>query len=204
MLVVAAVLTVSPTARQAVAARLGLRGASIEQVPRLLTPTVGSPGAALNLGEATSLENARTRVPLLLPTLPGLEEPDGIYLATAGGTPRVSLVYAGRGGLPAPTETGVSLLIMESSLPSGFDPIVLRKSAGPATRVEELTINGGRGVWLEGAPHVLFLPDARGQFREDQVRLAANVLLWEQRGLLLRLEGSLPRDQAVQIASSVR
>ena len=65
-------------------------------------------------------------------------------------------------------------------------------------------MNGGRGVWLEGAPHLLVVPDARGQFRQDRVRLAGNVLLWEQNGLLLRLEGAFSRDEALAIAASVR
>jgi hypothetical protein len=40
-------------------------------------------------------------------------------------------------------------------------------------------------------------------FAQDRVRLAANVLAWEQSGLLIRLEGTFSRDQALQIAASV-
>ena len=35
-------------------------------------------------------------------------------------------------------------------------------------------------------------------------RLAANVLLWEQDGLTLRLEGAFSKEQALLIAESVR
>ncbi len=204
--VVAAVaLAASPAARTVVAERLGLRGASIEQVPALPPTAPPSVGAALDLGEPSTLEAVRTRLPVLVPTLPELGPPEAVYLAPAPAEGRVSLVYTARPGLPPAAETGVSLLVLEARAPSGgFDPSVLRKSAGPNTRLEEVTVNGGRGVWLEGAPHLMFLPDASGQFREDQVRLAGNVLLWEQNGLLLRLEGWLSRDQALPIAASVR
>jgi hypothetical protein len=195
------ILAFSPEARTAVAERLGLRGAPVEQVSRLPNPTAG---ADLELGDRTTLPEAKTRLPLLLPGAPELGEPDAVYVAptSLGGT--VSVAYGSRPGLPTAPETGVSLLVLESRLPpAGFQTAVLGKGAGPGTRVEELSVNGGRGVWLEGAPHVLYLPDANGQINQDRARLAANVLLWEQNGLLMRLEGTLSRDQALQIAASV-
>ena len=208
----AGVLAVSPQARTAVADRLGQRGAPIEQVPRLPSLTVSpsaSPlppnGAGLDLGQPTTLAQARATLPLLVPTEADLGQPDGVYVAptSLGGT--VSLVYGSRAALQPAAETGVSLLVLESRLPrGGFEPAILGKVAGPGTRLEEMSVNGGRGVWLEGAPHEVFLPDPSGQFRPDRVRLAANVLLWEQAGLLVRLEGMLSRDQALQIAASVR
>jgi hypothetical protein len=199
-----ALVAASPQVRTAVANRLGLRGAPIEQVSSVPTPPPD--GAALDLGEPATLEQARASLPLLVvPMRPDLGEPDEVYVARTllGGT--VSLVYAIRPDLAARPETGVSLLMLESRLPpSGFEPAILGKVAGPGTRLEELSVNGGRGVWVEGAPHELFLPDATGQFRPERVRLAANVLLWEQAGLLVRLEGSFSRNQALEIAASVK
>ncbi len=208
VMVAATVLAASPATRTAVAERLGLRGVSVEQVPTLRQPVPSlsvPPGAGLDLGEPTTLEAVRTRLPVLVPTLPELGPPDAVYLALAPAGSRVSLVYGARPSLPPSAETGLSLLLLETRVPvGGFDPIVLHKSAGPNTRLEDVVVNGGHGVWLEGAPHLLFLPDASGQFHEDQVRLAGNVLLWEQGGLLLRLEGGLNHDQALQIAASAR
>ena len=201
VLALIAILAFSPDVRSAVAERLGLRGAPIEQVSRLPYPTLG---AGLGLGDRTTLAEARTRLGLLLPARADLGEPDAVYLAPTalGGT--VSLLYGSRGGLPTAPETGVSLLLLESRLPAaGFQSAVLGKGAGPETRVEELSVNGGRAVWLEGA-HLLYLPDANGQVNQDRARLAANVLLWEQRGLLIRLEGNFSRDQALQIAASMQ
>jgi hypothetical protein len=44
--------------------------------------------------------------------------------------------------------------------------------------------------------------DAQGRPQSETTRLAANVLLWENNRLTLRLEGALSRDQAVEIAVS--
>jgi hypothetical protein len=40
--------------------------------------------------------------------------------------------------------------------------------------------------------------------RDDAVRLAGDVLLWERGGLTLRIEGGQTRDAAVRSAVSVR
>ncbi len=212
VIVVVGTIVAMPEARTAVADRLGLRGVPIQQVPFLPAPgtaqlpsPAASPGAGLDLGDPVTLERARTELPILLPTIEHLGTPDGVYLAPSPAGGRVSLVYAVRPGLPPARETGVALLLLESRLPvGGFEPAILGKGVGPSTRLEAVTVNGGRGVWVEGAPHALFLPDASGQLREDRVRLAGNVLLWEQAGLLLRLEGALSRDEALHIAGSVR
>jgi hypothetical protein len=211
LLALIGILAYSPEVRTAVAERLGLSGAPITQVSRvptlvpapIVSPTVQY-GARLDLREPTTLDEARSRLPLLLPSSAEIGQPDAVYLSPTllGGT--VSLVYGSRPGLGTTPETGVSLLVLESRLPpSGFQTAILGKSAGPDTRLTELLVNGARGVWLEGAPHVLFLPDANGQFTQDRVRLAANVLLWEQSGLLVRLEGTFSQSQALQIAASV-
>ena len=57
-------------------------------------------------------------------------------------------------------------------------------------------MDGQPGIWVEGEHVVseLFgLP-----------RLSGNVLLWEQDGLTLRLEGRLTKEQALELARSVR
>jgi hypothetical protein len=54
----------------------------------------------------------------------------------------------------------------------------IRKLIGPGTRLRRVTVNGGPGAYLDGAPHEVFFLDARGNGRGDTVRLAGNVLLW--------------------------
>ena len=63
-------------------------------------------------------------------------------------------------------------------------------------RVERVEVDGQPGIWVEGR-HVV-----SGLFGEP--RLAGNVLLWEQEGLTLRLEGRFTKEQALDLARSVR
>ncbi len=202
-----AALAFSPEARTAVAERLGLRGVWIEHLPWMPTPPPGTVGPNLDLGDRVTLEEARARVgfPVLLPTLPELGAPDEVYLGSGPAGGQVALVYWTRPGLPPASETGVVLLLVEFRAgPGTLSSGVLGKGLGLDTRIAEVAVNGGRGVWIEGAPHLLFLPDARGQFRQEPVRVAGNVLLWEQGELTLRIEGALSQDKALRIAASVR
>jgi hypothetical protein len=46
--------------------------------------------------------------------------------------------------------------------------------------------------------------DRSGNIREDALRLAGNVLLWERGPVVLRLEGDLPLGGMLEIARSMR
>jgi hypothetical protein len=83
-------------------------------------------------------------------------------------------------------------------------PIFVRKFAEPATRIRSARVNGGAGLWLAGHPHVVVLLDSRGRPQQETLRLAGNTLLWNQRGLALRLEGARNLRAALRIAASVR
>jgi hypothetical protein len=85
----------------------------------------------------------------------------------------------------------------------GSVPGVFGKGIPPGTSLEELQVDAGHGYWLEGDPHVFFYLDARGQGRTETTRLAANVLIWEQGQLTLRLESVLPKQTALTIAASI-
>ena len=109
---------------------------------------------------------------------------------------------ASTAGLPPTSNPGVGALFTQFQ--AGLEPGFFAKGLGPETRLEQLTVNGGRAVWIEGSPHLFYYRDRGGEIRDESVRLAGNVLLWEQEGLTLRLEANLPKDEAVRIASSVR
>ena len=80
----------------------------------------------------------------------------------------------------------------------------LQKSVGPATTIEEVSVDGKRGLWVEGSDHVLRLVDTNGTFRERAVRVRGGVLIWVDRSVTIRLEGELSRAQALAIARHVR
>jgi hypothetical protein len=83
------------------------------------------------------------------------------------------------------------------------EPVVL-KLIPPGTRADTVTVDGGVGVWLEGAPHVLFVhPPGGGEFAED-LYLAGSVLVWEVGDRSYRIEAAVSRDEALEIARSLR
>jgi Domain of unknown function (DUF4367) len=205
VLLAAAVLVASPGTREAVARRLGLRGIGVElggPPPPTVTTTPGG-RLELGLGDRVTLEEARRRVdwPVLVPAA-GLGRPDAVYVNVAvpsGG--RVDLVYRARPGLPASPFTDVGLLITEfQGKPT---PEFLKKVTAMGV-VEQVTVGGEPGYWFSGEPHFFTYQDAAGALREEQTRLAGNTLIWQRGDLTLRLEGELPKEEAIRIAESMR
>jgi hypothetical protein len=206
LLLAAAVLVASPGTREAVARRLGLRGIGVElggPPPPTVTTTPGG-RLELGLGDRVTLEEARRRVdwPVLVPAVAGLGQPDAVYVNEAvpsGG--RVDLVYRARPGLPASPFTDVGLLITEfQGRPT---PEFLKKVTAMGV-VEQVTVGGEPGYWFSGEPHFFTYQDAAGTLREEQTRLAGNTLIWPRGDLTLRLEGELPKEEAIRIAESMR
>ena len=78
------------------------------------------------------------------------------------------------------------------------------KVIGPGTSFKQLRVNGGPGVYLSGAPHEVLFETATGQVRTDRVRLAGNVLVWQQGQLTIRIEGTRTLAQALALARSLR
>ena len=85
-----------------------------------------------------------------------------------------------------------------------LDTRYLFKFVGPGAKVDPVSVNGGRGLWLHGRPHQYAYADKTGELRTDTVRLAGNVLLWRSAGVLLRLEGARSKEEALTIARSAR
>lgn len=74
-------------------------------------------------------------------------------------------------------------------------PWVTKKLLPSAARVESVLVNGGPGFWIEG-PHGV-------GFGSEPERTVGNVLLWEQDGLTLRLEGAGTREEALAVAGTI-
>jgi hypothetical protein len=114
---------------------------------------------------------------------------------------RVDLVYRARPGLPASPFTDVGLLITEFQ--GEPTPEFLKKVTAMGV-VEQVTVGGEPGYWFSGEPHFFTYRDAAGNLREEQTRLAGNTLIWQRGDLTLRLEGELPKEEAIRIAESMR
>lgn len=169
-------MAASPDARSAVLEWLGLKSVRIER--REPQPV----DSGLRLGTPVTLEQARRRAPFL--SLPAaLGEPSAVH----AGRNSVALVYDG------------PILVQE--FPARVEPFI-EKTIGMGARLERLRVDGAPAYWITGAHGFAYESDEGGRF-EGQ-RLAGNTLLVERRdGLLIRVEGELPRDRAVAIARSV-
>jgi len=206
VLLAAAVLVVSPGTREAVARRLGLRGIDIRLGGERPTPTVTTrPGERLELGlgERVTLEEARRRVafPVLVPTVAGFQRPDAVYVNQQPQGGRVDLVFRARPGLPANPYTDVGLLVTQFQ--GTLTPDFIKKVVAGGL-VEEVQVGGQPGYWFSGEPHFFSYEDRRGELQDESTRLAGNTLVWQAGAQTLRLEGQLPRREALRIAESMR
>jgi hypothetical protein len=178
-----------PSARSAILDWLGITGVDIVHVDEL--PAVAPP-ADLGLGEQVTLAEARRRVPydVVVPHAKGLGEPDAVYIARHGSSYQVSFLW----GDP----DRVRLLVSEFE---GF--AMAEKMAGPGTNTERVRVHGEPGVWFAGAPHVFLYTDG-GEPQEETMRLVEQALVWQRGPLTLRLEGDVSKQDALEIARSVR
>ena len=63
-------------------------------------------------------------------------------------------------------------------------------------------VNGDFAVWVDG-PHVLSYVDRAGGIRRETARLAASTLIWQDDDVSYRLEGTLTKAEAIEIARSL-
>ena len=65
-------------------------------------------------------------------------------------------------------------------------------------------MRGRPAFFLSGAEHEVLLLDENGFVIQESARLAQDVLVWEEDGRTLRLEGDFSLDEAVAIANRLR
>jgi hypothetical protein len=153
-------------------------GAVTVRVVDTLPPAQERPLGA-GLGPVITLAEAKQLVPeLLLPQLapePVLHSPGGAAVA---------LVFR---------VDGRPVLLSEYGYGSGF----IKKMMGGATHIESLDFDGAPALWISGAGHNVYFPGT-------SPRLAGNVLVWERGSVTYRLEGTLSKSAALELARSLR
>jgi hypothetical protein len=180
-----------PDARSALLRFLHIGGERIELVEELPEVTPTPPELGLMLGLRVTLAEARRRAGFDLLELE--ETPDTVYLGERG---TVWFLY----GRP----DAARLLVAQTPKLTIDEPLIVKKLASRETRVEALRVRGERAYFLSGEPHLVLLVDELGAVVPDSVRLAQDVLVWEERGRTVRLEGDLTRREAVELAESMR
>ncbi|MBI2773292.1 MAG: hypothetical protein HYX56_02205 [Chloroflexi bacterium] len=199
-LLLAAALALQPIGASAAEA-IGLRGLQIFRAPTAPPAAAGSALLSDARAAGSSAEASRlVGFTVLEPA--SLGRPDAIYVRTTPQGSQAFLVYGPRTGIAPSAQTGVSVLVTEAR--GTVEVPLLGKVVGPGSRVEQLTVNGARAVWIEGAPHQFFFRSPAGEIVVDTLRLAGNVLVWEQAGVLVRIEADVPKDAALRIAATVR
>ena len=196
-----AVVMAVPPARSAVLEFLGLRSVKIER--REPTPSPSRFGSGLGVGDPVTLAQARRRAgfPVLVPAEVGAPDAAYLYEHPVTGT-RVDLVYRPRPGLPRASTTGAGLLVTEMRATIGP---AIEKTVGASAHVERLRVGGDPALFISGADHGFAYLSPQGEMNFEPQRLAGPTLLVERSdGILLRIEGKLSRDRAVEIAESAR
>jgi Domain of unknown function (DUF4367) len=141
--------------------------------------------ALFELGEPTSLDEAKrtSHFPLSIPSLLG--EPDEVYIHRNVDLPAITLVWRDPDGVPISlTEIGIAEFANKLAHENG---------------VKSLRVGGLPAVWLVG-PHTLQL---LGNWQADSLLIESNVLIWAADGVTYRLEGDLTEEEMVAIAESL-
>lgn len=205
VIVVAAGLLAFPPSRDAIANWLDLHTV-IHRVQSLPTPSPlpsGTVGQRLGLGTPVTQNGAQSKVRWHVAVPSSLGAPDEVYYQAPPTGPsqgEVSLVYTSHTGIKVSGSTGVSVLITEArgKTEEGF----FGKMLGPDATYEPVSVGGHSGFWISGSPHDFAYTDADGNFRFETMRLATNTLIFDANGTIVRIEGDMPKDQALQIAAS--
>lgn len=180
-----------PDARSALARLFGIGAVRIELVDELPPVAADPVELELTLGERVSLVQARRRAGF--PLLELAEAPSSVHLGERG---TVWFVH----GPP----TAVRLLVAQTPGVAVDEPALFKKLATQGTEVADVTVRGARGFFLSGRPHLVFLVDASGEVVGESARLAQQVLVWEEDGRTVRLEGDFSREEAIALAEELR
>ncbi|MFN2593542.1 MAG: hypothetical protein ABR579_01480 [Actinomycetota bacterium] len=189
-----------PGPRHAIARALGIGGIKIEFVKGpLATPT---PATNLFLGSKTTLTEAQAQVrfQVSVPDADLVGAPSNVYLSAFPPGGRVSLIYEPSDELPEAAETGLGMLVTEFG--ADINPDFVKKLISSGATITGAFVNGAQAYWIEGAHYYMYM-DAKGEVRQDTLRLSSNALIWERDGVTLRIEGSFSKARALQIARSM-
>jgi hypothetical protein len=130
------------------------------------------------------------------PSLPAGPAPDEAYVVdTVFGDPGLLMAWRPSAIYPALRGTDWGLVLMALQGDEG----TVVKTVQAFDDVHETSVNGASASWIP-VPHVLQIETERGS-RTFSVR--GNVLIWEVDGITYRLETSLDRASALEIARSI-
>jgi hypothetical protein len=186
---VAAAALASPSARSAFSSWLRIGGVTIEQRDEL--PPVDYQRRP-DLGERVTLEQARAIAPFHVRVLPAsrLGSPAAVYVRRRPVT-MVTVIY----GSPQRPRLLVS---QWRGARYGFLKVLPH-----GTAAEPVSLGFGVGYWVPEA-HAFHYNGPDGGIYEVRFYLSAPALVWAERVTMFRLEGDVSRDEALELARSLR
>jgi hypothetical protein len=179
-----------PPARTAILRFFHIGAVTVERVDTL--PQATGKGLAAGLGRPLPLAEAERRA--------GFH----VLLPPAANRPRRAYYLDGLLAvlLSVPTHEGKKPVLLAEIRDTDYG--IAKKAAGLNTKIEPVHVNGGEGIWMHGAPHVITYMGTDGRFHAQPTRLAGDVLIWLRGELTLRLEGELTKAEALELARSIR
>jgi hypothetical protein len=178
--------------------------------PSPTPPSSSAPIESLGLGNVVDPAgvDAAAGYPALLPTLPDLGQPLGVYVRGSAPNAQVSAAYATSPAFPAtsnaPNANGTPVAILVTQFPGVSEVDYLKKVLRPGTTIQGVRVAGNDGFWIAGEPHELMYLRPDGEVDSDNVRLVGNVLAWNDGQLTIRIEGAPDLATALRIAESMR
>lgn len=107
--------------------------------------------------------------------------------------------------MPGPGESRVVTVdgreILVSAIAGALDEVLINKTVASSDQVRSVEVGGWPGMWIEGASHEVLYRTLDGDVLVE--RVAANTLLWQEGDVLLRLEGFIDLEDALEYASEI-
>ena len=198
-----AVLALLILAAAAVAFGIVIGGLRITFAPGTPPPLPSAVVQSRAFGTEMGLDGARQAAgfKVVVPSVADIGQPDHVYVRDfpSGGT--VSLVWGSRPGYPADAN-GVGLVVTEFQ--ANVDPRVWEKMVYGGTTVTRTLVGGQSAFWISGGEHTFFYRDATGRQVDSSLRLVGTTLVWQDDGLVLRVEGAPSLAKATEVADSLR
>lgn len=121
------------------------------------------------------------------PDAPTASTPDPFDDASTAGTDRSrESDEASTGSIGTVVEVdGIDVLVSE--FVGTLDNPAIGKTVGDGTNVRQVDVGGAVGIWIDGAPHDVSFYDEQGDIVFE--RFAGNTLLWQDGGVVRRVEG---------------
>ncbi len=202
ILIAIGTLAFSPSARRAAADLLGVLGIQISITGESDGPRPSTNLQDADLGRRVSIREAQAFVDFEV-RVPA-EHVQGGWVRTVyfdrsiGDGGMISFAY----GSDARNDTDIELLFTQFR--ASVDETFLKKSVAAEGEVRFVPVRGTTGFWLTGEPHAFVYVESDGDTREETLRLAGNVLLWEEDGITYRVEGAPSLAAAQRMAESLR